>query len=440
MRRLSKAEEKGIQSARSVPLIFEQCVFTSEDLPCEYCRTHETADACVRQWGQKKEQSLAVARPIPTANDEVIRSQDVLLLQYGYSDTFFWAGGTLMSGLLRKFAFVFSPAINDASLRHAMLAFIAAYLPSDIDYYERIVVHSELCGKELMSKNPATLNEADLFAAFLLTWVSCIRKDVLAFRIHLKGFSAILEELSFRNGRAGTSHQLSVFWPLARDLILEGSRMVDAVDGASGHIIEFCGIAGQTMGPQKFSGRARYLDLLVRADPNCHTTFSQAVWHHCGLLRRCLRYTVPIQKNGGTALTTVIQPIVTDIKADLDSLEMKNIAFQLSLMKLSQNDTVQFGRWTAYWQFMLLLYQYDKLMIVLLEAETVEEGASSCESANIAVSILQIMKDQITSLNIFSLYLLDFNTSLLPRILWVSGLMLIPETYTDGMKSYFPSS
>jgi hypothetical protein len=383
---------------------------------------------------------LAVARPIPTANDEVIRSQDALLLNYGYSDTFSWAGGSLMGGLLRKFAFVFSLAINEASLRHAMLAFIAAYLPCGIDCYEHIVVHSGLCGKALMSKNLATLNEADLFAAFLLTWVSCISKDVPAFRIHLKGFSAILEELSFRSGRAGTSHQLSVFWPLARDLILEGSRMVDAVDGVTGHIIEFCGIAGQAMGPQKFCGRARYWDLLVRADPKCHTAFSQAVWHHCGLLRRCFRYTVPIQKNGGTGLTTAIQPIVTDIKADLDSLEMKNIAFQLSLMKLSQDNTVQFDKWTAYWQFMLLLYQYTKLMIVLLEAETVEEGASSCESATIAVSILQIIKAEIISLDISSLYLLDFNTFLLPRILWVSGLTLTPETYTDGMKSHFPSN
>jgi hypothetical protein len=376
---------------------------------------------------------LAVARPIPTANDEVICSKDVLLLQYGYSDAFSSMGGTLMAGLLRKFAFVFSPSISCASLRHAMLAFTAAHLPFDIDCPERILVHSGLCGKTLISKSMATLNEADLFAALLLAYASRIRNDFSTFHIHVKGFGAILEELSNRSVRKRTSHQLSIFWPLARDLIIEASRHVD---GSSCHVFEFCRLSQKAMGPQSYADRSRYWNSLVENDPNGRFAFAHAVFRQTGILRRCFRDTILVQRTEGKVIIPLIQSVVAEIQADLNSPEMKLVAVQLSLARYSDDDALQSDELRAYSQFILALYHFCQLMIVMMEGETVAEGTSSSESLIRSLSLLQVMQAQIIPhpTNIFPL---NFGPFLVPRMLWISGLALSTETYADG-KSFHP--
>jgi hypothetical protein len=137
---------------------------------------------------------MTVSRSLPTAIDEVIPSQDLLLLQFAFSDLFESSGGTIIGKFLKRLSVSFSPAIESKPLRHAIVAFAAAYVPAHLypSFAERIEEQTALASKALRKKTSTNLDEGDLFAVCLLTLLSCIQGNAEKFRIHLGGLIAIM--------------------------------------------------------------------------------------------------------------------------------------------------------------------------------------------------------------------------------------------------------
>src|SRR5271170_7658235 len=117
----------------------EQCNFASIDLPCEFCQTRNLP-VCLKKLGQKSEE--VKSRVPPTPDDSVIPPQDVLLLQFAYSDEFANSAGLFIRNLFRRFSFMFGPSINNQSLRHATLAWAAASVGPRVWLLDRMLDHS----------------------------------------------------------------------------------------------------------------------------------------------------------------------------------------------------------------------------------------------------------------------------------------------------------
>jgi hypothetical protein len=96
----------------------------------------------------------------------VIRPEDVLLLEYIYSDK---SESAFLTSWFRIIASQYGAAIPSACLRHATLAYAAALLQlgERVDHHKEQVLHSLI--KTLGT--PDTIRDADLFAAFLLSFV-----------------------------------------------------------------------------------------------------------------------------------------------------------------------------------------------------------------------------------------------------------------------------
>ena len=176
------------------------------------------------------------------------------------------------------------------------------------------------------------------------------------------------------------------------------------------------------MGPQSYTARSTYWNLLVGNDLNGHSAFAQAVFHQTTILRRCFRDTVFIQMSKGKVLVPLIQSVVAEVQADLNSPEMKLVAVQLSLTRYSDGNALQSDEQRAYSQFILALYHFCQLLIVLMEGETVAEGTSSHESLICSLSLLRVMQAQITPQYSSDIFPLNFSPFLIPRMLWISGL------------------
>jgi hypothetical protein len=387
-------------------------------------------DGCVKLWGEKMEEALALTRPLPTAMDEVISQQDVQLLQFAYSDVFEWTGGSIMGSLFKKFAMIFSPALNSGSLRHATLAFATAFIPPAVFDEDRLEYHSNQACKVFLTKTPATLDESDLFAAFLLTFLACIYGDLFRFGVHLNGFLAILKEMQSRSRNDREASRLGIFWPLTLDLILEGSRRVC---GSNDLVIEFCFLSQQLLGPQNFIRRAKYTLELFGKEAKGDFAFLQAVWQHSAILRRCFRDTVLRQLHGETGINPLANSVVSEAKADLNSQEIMTVVFDLFTRRS------QHGHGTCndinhnLMMFMLLLHQFCRLLIHLLESETIIQHGISAEGTLLAQGVIQLVQPEWllpdVESNPFPLY---HARAFLPRMLWIVGLILTRKDHPEG--------
>ena len=373
------------------------------------------------------EESLALTRPPPTAMDEVISQQDVHLLEFAYSDIFERAGGSIMGSLLKKFATIFTPAINSGSLRHATLAFAIAFTPPSFFDEERLEYHSMQACKVFLTKTPATLDESDLFAAFLLTFLASIYRDRFRFGIHLKGFVAILKELRNKTIKNSQASRLGIFWPLMLDLILEGSRRVC---GTNDIVFEFCFLSQQLLGPQCFMRREKYTLELFGKDMERDFAFLQAVWQHSVILRRCFRDTVWRQLNG-EQISPLVHSVVLEAKVDLKSQEMMAVAFNL-FTRRSERGTCNDVNHNLM-MFMLLLHQFCGLLIFLLESETVLRHGRSAEGASLALGVVQLVQSEWLRPEVeYSAFPLHHARALIPRMLWIAGMILTRKGHPDG--------
>lgn len=373
-------------------------------------------------------------RPISTAADQVICAQDVMLLQYVYSDNFVWHGfgwSRLLAALLRKFRVIFGASISSLSLRHAMLALADTLNPSTNLNTNRGEAHTANFCKALMTKTRAQIDEGDLFAAFLLALDSCVRGEFSTFLIHLKGVAALLNELTKKASSEGYLIQLHMFWPLARDLLLESCRTFLRANMC---VIWFFTTCRRLVGPQSLLCRIQYLGELNIADPRGDHAFVQTVWQYSVVLRNCFRKTLCRQLQGLENMEGEIESIVSELKSDLNSIEMTDIVKRLNF-SIVYDGNPHLNSGDDMCIYALLIYEFCHLLITRLEAKTLIQGVESFEAELCACLILRLINTEWlnpdTSLE--SIFPRSLSRFFVPRILSITGLVLTRERFPQGV-------
>jgi hypothetical protein len=382
---------------------------------------------------------MAVSRPLPTAIDEVIPSQDQLLLQFAFSDLFQSSAGTIIGSLLKVLSVSFSPSIKSKPLRHATLAFAAAVVPSHLysSFAERVEEHSDLASKALRKKTSIDLDEGDMFAVFLLTLLSCIRRDVEKFQVHLGGIIAIMKELQSKAAKAGTPNNFATFWPLARDVILNESRHIH---GTNHLALKFCNVSQQTIGPQNFRDRTLYFSELfgVASDRLRFYTYYDCIWQYSVLLRRCFRDTVYRQTEGKLKVSSVVASVISEVNVDFLSPAVTGIFDEVFLSSAAEERVSLSGHeyWGEPMMYTLLLHHFCQLLLIYMEADSVLESTLLLEARMAAISLVGYVRSE---WHVFETpgqpLSLRYQViqSLLPRMLCMAGLTLTKERSPEGI-------
>jgi hypothetical protein len=395
-----------------------QCIFISETERCEFCQERNIT-TCIKIWGPHKEGHIS--RLIPTAIDAVIETEDELLLQLAYSDSFHYKGSVL-GQLFKKFALIFGPSINDASLRQAMLAFTAGTAGN----YERSMIHWNSGSAGLMTKACVGFSEPDLFAAGLLAIVDCMHRNADNFTRDIRRFITIMNSLVEKN-KNGRSLSLAIFWPDTRDIILEGSRYFPRETPL---VLAFSESCRRGMGSQSIRLRAASAKELFGVEVTEYG-FSVSMWKYTHLLWRYFRLTAGRQVAGDSRRDQRVSAAVAEVKDDLLSVESLGIVDEFMALKvtepLRQRNNPRFSRS----MFSLLMYRFCQLLIILLERETVVEAMSSADTISAATVTLLLVPSESELTPAFR-PVLDYY---LPRILSVTGLLFPKTTHPERISS-----
>jgi hypothetical protein len=456
MRTLSQKEKQG-HTTIEFHTDF-QCIFTSIDVPCEFCQGRGIGSSCIKKWGQKKEESMAiskeaaaakkekcttVSRQIPTAIDETIRHEDVLLLQFAYSDSFVFSGGGIIGHLLRRMAVSYSPSINSQPLRHAVLAFSAAFLPrSNISYFDRLEYHKTAACTSLRKKLSSTVDESDLFAVCLLAVLSGLYLDRTEFAIHRSGFVSIMKELCRKIRLQGGLSPLSLYWPLARDMILRDCRSIDCNENA----LSFCYFSQKLMGPQNFAARGRYFSELygISSERLRLHTYYESILMYSLLLRRCFRHTVYMQLHGQLKCSFIVTSIVSEVDNDLRSPEVTRIRQEIFPGASVEGAAIELDpAWGNSFIYTILLHHFCELLIAYLNADSILQSASSLEATRAASSLVRFLNTEWLVLNQVQQFSADPQLSMrtqatrlkIPRMLWLAGITFTKNRDPLGMFS-----
>jgi len=154
------------------------------------------------------------------------------------------------------------------------------------------------------------------------------------------------------------------------------------------------------------------------------------------MLRRCFRDTILRQSRGQQASNYLIASLVSEVKSDLQSSEVKELVSQLTILRSGPFSESYCDDSNSCWKFGLLLHQYCSHLILLLEAENVLDKLLSSEATSSAVTILSLIED-----NWLDFYNGDqvlptplcLRRFLVVRSLWISGLTLRPDGFSDSI-------
>lgn len=367
----------------------------------------------------------SLIRTFPRENASVILPEDIHLLQYVYSDQFAGLAGETSSLLFKKFASLFSPSIEIVSLRHAILAYATAlassYIPSS---KERNMRHIRACHQELGTKlTTGIIDDTDLASTCIVALVASLYRDAPAFKVHIKGFVAMVNKLAGEPHKTSVSSYLSMFRPLLRDLILRDSRYVAVSDG---RMISFVGGCRNSIGQMTWRHRSEYLQELFGNRFQKYHPFKESTWHDSVLLRRCFRETLLHQVEGNEGLADSVRSVVSEIKADIHSPDTIVMAKDLYFITTSHQSQTPVGSEQDVVTFILSLYQFCRLLLVLLEANTLVAGAASPEAA-IEADILRSLFQPRWLLSRTRDYAFPQSYTRAIRMLWVAGVALMPQ-------------
>lgn len=355
------------------------------DQPCEFCQLRNIT-VCVKTRNEKTNEIMS-SMPL-TPNGVVISAKDGALLQFAYSDEFVSVGGAFMGNLFRKFARLFGTSIESESLRQTTLAWSAALMAPKLSFLDQMQEHSIAARRALKSKSCRnTLDTADLYACLLLAYLSCFCQETCTFKIRIvEAMDLIQNDNIIQSAR---NHDgLSVFLPLARDLILEGGR---ALRQTNELMLQFFNVFQRAIGSPDFDHRMQYCQELVDVREHQLYTFYHSIWHHTTILRRCLRDTVSRQFTD-IGRSADVQSVLTGVTNDLQSEKVQVVVAQLSVLKsipAFEDGLPDIAH--DEWMFALLLYHFCRLMTTLLESETLVDGVSSIAAVSRASGLLQFV-------------------------------------------------
>jgi len=163
---------------------------------------------CIKLPGPKTASRIAPSRPIPTAIDAVISSEEESLLAFAYSQQ-----GTDLSQFIKIASVVYGASIQEYSLRHAILAWTASRLPLE-QFGQRYTYHKEQVYCTLIRKldRQATISEGDIFSAWVLAWTIHSSTNCVELTYHVNGFTCMLQS-RLKQPRASHSGMITVFGP-----------------------------------------------------------------------------------------------------------------------------------------------------------------------------------------------------------------------------------
>jgi hypothetical protein len=278
-------------------------------------------------------------------------SKDGLLLQWLSNSREWlnrlWIYGETQNIICEVFIPVYGPSIECPSLRYALLAFASAMNEDD----NREADNADDAGRALCIKSPDTISEGDLFASVFLAFASIpTRRDRV--QVHLHGFLAILKLLSQRS-----TSSLSIFWPLARDMLLWA--MSDQNGVSNEMYLKFLCECRILLGPSTWRQRRAYFT-------DTYTAIRRSLYFH----RRILKCAVRMLPTIGSSFSDVVKLVLADGIEHLGEIgklpevqtkEMKGCASDgpLQIKEASQN----MGSWVRYHLaqgiFRVLLFLYD---------------------------------------------------------------------------------
>ena len=354
------------------------------------------------------------------------------LLQYAYSNKFGYSGaGTSL--LFKKLGFVFGASINHTSLREAILAFAAAFLPSH-SRFELSECHARRACRVLITTNCSAFAEADLFAAGLLTIQNAFCRNEQQFSVYLQIFMRIMQSLV-----KGSTDNEAMFtrnlFPVIRDMILEGSRFL--TENSNDLVLQFCYRYQEVVGQQNFTGQEIYKKEFFGFESR-ELAFYRCLWEQFRLLRRCFRHVVIRECYGNSQKEVHVQSIILEIKDYLDSTDVREIITQIATKQIMNRaalqDPLHYGGLT----FTTLIYRFSCLMISLLQGETIILGTASVDAIARATSLLELIRtDPVPPIVLYPTFTWWNSNPTLPRILCIAGLQFPREIYPECTISSF---
>ena len=155
---------------------------------------------------------------MPTPMDAVIRPEDVLLLHHAYSERM---GNTPISALIKRFPAAYGLSLSSPSLRHAVLALSALYLPSrTVQHRQQQEYHYHEAQRALLRKltGPTEIQDVHALSAFLLAIFAFLPSPANGneILIHGRGCLSMLTKLA---NDERLSFVLGAFGPLLFDYI-----------------------------------------------------------------------------------------------------------------------------------------------------------------------------------------------------------------------------
>jgi hypothetical protein len=350
----------------------------------------------------------------------------VLLLQYAYSDSN-PLSGTVPAELFKKFAVIFGPSIADVPLRQAMLAFTAASASFTLERHGRTEIHWSRASGALMAKSRVGFSEADLFAAALLTVVACGNSTADKFTLNIHRFITIMNSLvdKSENGRSLT---LSIFWPAARDFILEGSRYLPCETPLLLSFVESC---RRGMGSLS-NCLSAFLDKELFGAHVGEYGFGVCMWKYVHLLRRCFSMTAGKQAAGDFRRDERISATVAEVKDDLQSPESLCFVDRFMALRVMERFHQCVDAQHCRSMFIFLMYRFCQLLIALLEGETILAATLSTEAISAATETLLLIPSRLTPAGLSA-----FKEYCVPRILSVVGLVFPKRTHPDRTSSNY---
>jgi hypothetical protein len=397
----------------------------NEWLVCESCRQHRFKEPCFKLWGPLKQMKMSPSRPPATPDEAVISPDEVLLLQYIYSDTILVESETVITAhLIRKLACFFGPSIPKASLRNAVLAYAYIYLPS-IQSNDPVFMYLSRAHNSLNRLDPVGFDEMDLYSAFLLAVVYAGSKWMYKFNeksaIYLRLFISILTHLN-QDGSEKTL-PTSMFWSITcRRLYRTVQRLLEfPPDVLPLHFSDtprqFLEL--QNTGPLQDEYRELFRNTKFHYDYT-HIALCEHFSFCCTLLSAAVLSALGARSDvlEGSDISDAFRLTLSEITSYLHSREVQE-AVKSYECQINGGDE---GFWGV-----VLLYRCSRFLSVLLTSRTIIDGLESREGLFAGRAYMEATK------SVFRRKSGTFFTNYdMCRILFLSALRLSVGSYEEG--------
>ena len=344
-------------------------MYSTLDQACQVCIKQKKPTLCIKRWGPGKE-ALEPSRPIPTAMDEVLESEDVMLLEWFYLNRHtrhaaldFGTWYIQLSNFSNETRKIYKSSITCLSLRYALLTY-SGFMSSGNRMGSRELCNATLARTALLKNRPDTWSEGDLFASSLLACVASWNKDALKgeHKVHIDGFTMILKHISGRNNGPKLSNLL-VFLPIARDWLLQFCSLLTPRE-----YVQCYSCCREVLGPATI--QQWYLIFRDR-----FWAVFRALVYFGGILSKAVSRMLTCDMRVGDS--SVVQ-MVQDVKAELENLDLE------TFLRDAKETTVHLLQ-------MRVEYQICILLVALLNGPDIVENFTDPHAIDASLSLFQMI-------------------------------------------------